>query len=157
MAEVQTARALPATPGRSWWPFAGAIALAVVVGAGLLGTYGLVVYRLRHSPAGRAAVAQLRASPQLQGLLGEPVRAFIEGGDLQHDGMASFTVRVRGPKGTAQVELDSRAEGHVWRIVSGTVTAPGGREVKLEVTPPAENSKPSAQPVENSGSRGPQP
>lgn len=160
MSEVQTASAVPGAPERSWWPFAGAIALAVVVGAGLLGTYGLVIYRLRHSAAGREAVAELRVSPQLQQLLGEPLRLYIEGGDLQHDGEASLTVRARGPRGHAQVELESRAEGKSWHIVKGSITTASGQELPLQLAPPAVPPNP-APPSNSSQSppngRGPQP
>jgi len=125
---------IPAPRARSWLPLAGALGLAVVVGAALLGGYGIVLYRLRHSRAGRAAVAQVLSSSQLLTMLGAPLRVRIEGGELQHQGRASFSMRVTGPKGRAQVELESRLSGRQWRVLRGTVSPERGGEVPLDLT-----------------------
>ena len=133
MTQVQP-MSMPAPSARSWWPLVGALALAVVVGAALLGSYGIVLFRLRHSPAGRSAVAQVRGSTQLQSMLGEPLHVWIEGGDLQHEGQASYSMRVRGSMGTAQVEVDAKVHEHVWSITRGTVLPAGAAEVPLDLS-----------------------
>jgi hypothetical protein len=135
MSQAGQADALTAPTNRSWWPFVGAIALAVVVGVTLVGGYSVVVYKLRHSLSGREAVAQVKASAQLKALLGEPLKVRIEGGELAHAGTASFEMHVVGPKGSAVVGVDARAEKHSWRIASGTVTLDDGREIPLEPGP----------------------
>jgi hypothetical protein len=149
-----------APPQRSWWPFAGAIGLAVVVGAALLGSYGIVVYKLRHSNAGRAALIQLHASPQLRELLGEPLKLHIESGELAHEGQASFELQVRGPKGSASLAVESRAENHAWRVVRGTITFPDQRTLALdpaEAPAPPKSLPTSGSPTPAPGARGPQP
>lgn len=133
--DVQSA---PAASGgtTNWFPVFGAIGLAVVVGLGLLGSYAIVLYKLRSSPAGREAHVQIVENAQLKQLLGEPLGVKIEAGDLAHEGQAAFTMRVRGARGSAMVEMSSQFEQHRWRIVSGTVTLADGTERTLEVGAP---------------------
>ncbi len=136
MSNAESLGASAAPSGRSsWLPFAGAISMAIVVGLGLLGSYGIVLYKLRQSPAGRATLIQMHAAPQLKELFGEPLKLHIEGGELQHEGAASFEMSVRGPKGRAMLELESRAENHVWRVVKGTIVMPDNQEVPLDPVP----------------------
>ena len=162
MSNAESLGASAAPSGRSsWLPFAGAIAMAVVVGLGLLGSYGIVLYKLRHSNAGRAALIEMHAAPQLKALFGEPLKLHIEGGDFPHEGEASFEMSVRGPKGHAMLELESRAENHVWRVVKGSIVMPDNQEVPLEPAPqpemkPATQPGPTDQPA-NPTQRGPQP
>ncbi|MBS2026862.1 MAG: hypothetical protein JST54_03070 [Deltaproteobacteria bacterium] len=164
ISNAQTLGVNAAPSGRSsWLPFAGAIAMAVFVGLGLLGSYGIVLYRLRHSSAGRAALLQMHGSAQLKDMFGEPLKLHIEGGELQHEGEASFEMRVKGPKGSAMLDLDARAENHVWRVVKGTIVMPDNSEVPLEPVPLPE-AKPAVPPVtppanapENPNQRGPEP
>lgn len=157
MSQAGHADALTAAPNRSWWPFVGAIALAVVVGVTLMGGYSVVVYKLRHSSSGREAVAQVRSSAQLKALLGEPLKVRIEGGELAHEGNASFEMHVVGPKGSAVISVEARAEKHAWRIASGTVTLDDGREVPLEPGPvPEAHPAPAPAPMV-SPARGPNP
>jgi hypothetical protein len=124
---------VPAPGARSYWPLAGALGLAVVVGAALLGGYGMVIFRLRHSAAGKAAVAQVRGSSQLQQMLGQPLRVHIEGGELQHQGQASLSMRVVGPHGSAQVEVEARQVQHRWAIVGGTVSPDKAEDIPLDL------------------------
>jgi len=145
MSNVETLHAPSAPTERSWLPFAGAIAMAVVVVLGLLGSYGIVIYKLRHSNAGRSALVQMHTSQQLKDLFGEPLKLHIEGGELAHEGEASFEMRVAGPKGTATLDLDMRAENHQWRVVKGTIVMPDDSEVELQPVPLPE-SKPAVVP-----------
>ena len=128
----------PAAPPskRSVLPIAGAVALAAVVVLGLWGGFGMVVWRLRHSQAGREAVRELQASPQLQSLLGTPIRAHIDDGDLARGGRASFSMQLTGPRGKLHAALHSTKVKGRWQIHDGVLSLADGREVALELPPP---------------------
>lgn len=140
---------MPAPSARSWLPRIGALGLAGVVAAALLGGYGIVIFRLRHSAAGKAAVTQVRGSTQLQAMLGAPLRVRIEGGELQHDGHASFSMRVRGSHGAAQVEVEVQSKQRVWSVVRGKVTPEASEELALDASalPQPQAAKGAANPA----------
>jgi hypothetical protein len=73
----------------------------------------------------------MHGAPQLKAMFGEPLKLHIEGGDLQHEGQASFEMRVKGPKGAGMLELESRSENKVWRVVKGNINV-DGKDLPLE-------------------------
>ncbi len=133
------------------------LVLGVSITAGVLG-----IISMSHTDSDVAAISVYQACPAVTRELGTPLERIpwtmscgeYEGGSGHAD--SNWTIRVRGPKGTASGWYHASHTGGPWDVERATLTLPSGSEVDAAHCAPAPTPGPSPAPSKPSrgGKRG---
>ena len=144
-----------APPPRGWfarnwlWFVPLVLLLPLVICAGLCaGILGMGYYAILNSDPYRLALEAVQKNPQVIEQLGKPIEGVRwppPGGsvNIKDDrGEAKLEFKVRGPKGTADVEGNSRMVDGKWGLTSVTVKFADGKRVVVDTGQAAEGDAP---------------
>ena len=126
--------------GRNWWwAVPGGVLLPICLCGGLcFGGVFSVFQGMKNSEAYKLALEATQQSPEVQEALGEPIEeTLVPGGNIStsttEGGHAVLVFRVKGPKGAAMVETESRRPpgAEQWKLTRLIVTPEGGTAIAI--------------------------
>jgi hypothetical protein len=109
----------------------GLLIIVVLVGGFTTGLMTIVFASFQNSDVYKQSIAQAEANPQVQQLLGEPLKpGWLITGQLNvngSSGIANFSIPVSGPKGKGAIRVVASKNAGVWRFTYLQVSVEGER------------------------------